>query len=97
MQVQRAAFSTRAGGVTSTLGSLARTTGSNIILLGQDIVGAGVGGGDSGSAVFRITGVNTVELSGILWGGSSGGTSFVYSPLANVQRGDSELGDLITH
>jgi hypothetical protein len=51
-----------------------------------------VGGGDSGSNVFRITSGNNVELVGILWGGNSSGTQFVFSPLQQVQR---ELGTLV--
>lgn len=69
---------------------------TNILQLCQDIVNAGVGGGDSGSSVFSITDSpqsNDVDLRGILWGSS--GTSFVYSPIANIQRSD-ELG-LITN
>jgi hypothetical protein len=68
-------------------------SGSRIVMLCQDFVSAGVGGGDSGSPVFRIVGNNTVQLSGTLWGGSSGGTSFVYSPMSNIER---ELGALAT-
>jgi hypothetical protein len=56
-------------------------------------VSAGVGGGDSGSPVFRIVSGDTVQLSGTLWGGSSAGTSFVYSPMSNIER---ELGALTT-
>lgn len=66
--------------------------GSNITMLCQDRVAAGVGSGDSGSPVFAITDTplaNDVELAGILWGGSTG--SFVYSPVANVEL---ELGAL---
>jgi hypothetical protein len=68
-------------------------SGSRFVMLCQDFVSAGVGGGDSGSPVFRIVGTNTVQLSGTLWGGSSGGTSFVYSPMTNIER---ELGALAT-
>jgi PKD repeat protein len=50
-----------------------------------------VGGGDSGSPVFRVTGTNTAELVGILWGGNSSGDMFVFSPLKNIQ---DELGSL---
>jgi hypothetical protein len=52
-----------------------------------------VGPGDSGSNVFSWGGGSTVSLRGILWGGNSAGTLFVYSPIANVERGD-ELGAL---
>jgi hypothetical protein len=48
-----------------------------------------VGGGDSGSPVFRITdGGTNVTLVGILWG-SSGDNMFVFSPVKNIQ---DELG-----
>lgn len=63
--------------------------GSNIVLLCQDFVNAGVGGGDSGSNVFRITGNNSVSVVGSLWGGNSAGTLFVYSPYSAVK---AELG-----
>jgi hypothetical protein len=56
-------------------------------------VSAGVGGGDSGSDVFGLTGGNTVRLLGILWGGNGAGTQFVYSPIGNVEQ---ELGPLTT-
>ena len=68
-------------------------SGSNIVLLCQDFVSAGVGGGDSGSDVFRIAGGNSVTLLGVLWGGNGAGTQFVYSPIANVE---AELGPLTT-
>ena len=70
-------------------------SGSNILLLCQDFVAAGVGGGDSGSPVFKIDEANpdNATLYGILWGGASDGTYFVYSPLDNVE---SELGTLTT-
>ncbi len=61
----------------------------------QDVVSAGVGAGDSGSAVFAITSGNDVQLRGILWGGNLDGTSFVYSPIANIERAD-ELGPIST-
>lgn len=67
--------------------------GTNIILLGQDIVGAASGGGDSGSPVFRINDDGTAELAGVLWGGATDGSNFVYSPMTNLEL---ELGDLIT-
>jgi len=71
-------------------------SGTNVVFLCQDFVKAKVAGGDSGSPVFRITNsplLNDVVLYGILWGGSSDGTSFVYSPITNIQRAD-ELGPL---
>jgi hypothetical protein len=66
-------------------------SGSNIVQLCQTFVSAGVGGGDSGSPVFR--GTEGVTLVGILWGGNSSGTQFVYSPMANIEQ---ELGALTT-
>jgi hypothetical protein len=70
-------------------------SGSNIQLLCQTLVQSGgatiVGGGDSGSPVFRQTGSNTAQLLGILWGGNSAGDLFVFSPLKSIQ---DELGDL---
>lgn len=67
---------------------------SNITLLCQTIVNAGVGGGDSGSPVFAWDGSSDVTLSGILWGGNSAGTLFVFSPLSAIEQ---ELGALTTH
>ncbi|MDO8727708.1 MAG: LamG-like jellyroll fold domain-containing protein, partial [Candidatus Methanoperedens sp.] len=67
---------------------------TRIVQLCQDFVSAGVDSGDSGSPVFNITNGNDVELRGILWG-SSGTTSFVYSPIANIERSD-ELGLIST-
>jgi hypothetical protein len=66
-------------------------SGSNIVQLCQTFVSAGVGAGDSGSDVFGITSGSSVKLLGILWGGNSGGTQFVYSPIANIE---AELGTL---
>jgi hypothetical protein len=83
-----------------TQGDVSRTcatvnvSGSRITLLCQTLVSGLtvlVGGGDSGSPVFRITGGDNVTLIGILWGGSSDGKLFVFSPLKNVQ---DELGPL---
>lgn len=48
-----------------------------------------VGGGDSGSPVFRVTSGSNVTLLGILWGGSSDNKLFVFSPLKSIQ---DELG-----
>lgn len=67
-------------------------SGSNIALICQNFVNAGVGGGDSGSDVFQQVG-GGVRLLGVLWGGNSAGTLFVYSPIANVEQ---ELGPLTT-
>jgi len=68
--------------------------GTRIVQLCQNFVSAGVGGGDSGSDVFQVVSSTNVKLAGVLWGGSSSGTQFVYSPFANVVR---ELGALTTH
>ena len=68
-------------------------SGTNIVQLCQTFVSAGVGGGDSGSDVFGLTGGSTVRLLGILWGGNGAGTQFVYSPITNVEQ---ELGPLTT-
>jgi len=72
-------------------------SGSNITQLCQTLVqnpqgAVVVGGGDSGSQVFRITSGSSVELVGILWGGSSDNKLFVFSPLRNIQQ---ELGTLV--
>lgn len=69
-------------------------SGSNIQQLCQTIVQKSgsviVGGGDSGSPVFTASN-DSATLIGILWGGSSAGDMFVFSPLKNVQ---DELGGL---
>jgi len=70
-------------------------SGTSIVLICQTFVSGGgviVGGGDSGSPVFRV-GNNSVTLLGVLWGGNQSGTQFVYSPMANIE---DELGDLDT-
>lgn len=62
-------------------------SGSNVTQLCQTWVNragvALVAGGDSGSPVFIGTG-SSVQLVGILWGGSGDGETFVFSPLANI-------------
>ena len=68
-------------------------SGSNIVQLCQTFVSAGVGGGDSGSDVFRVVSGSNVTLLGILWGGNGAGTQFVYSPMSGVE---SDLGPLTT-
>jgi hypothetical protein len=55
---------------------------------GGDVV---VGGGDSGSNVFRTLSGSNVQLVGILWGGNSSGTLFVFSPLKQIR---DELGNI---
>ena len=66
-------------------------SGSTVYLLCQTTVNAGVAGGDSGSGVFEITSGDNVKLVGILWGGASDNSYFVFSPLKQVQ---DELGPL---
>lgn len=78
------------GRVTNTCATV-NVFGSDITQLCQAIVSAGVGAGDSGSPVFA--GSTNVTLYGILWGGNLFGSSFVYSPLKNIQQ---ELGALAT-
>ena len=86
------------GVVTNTCADV-RPIGSRVIRLCQDIVSGGtaiVAGGDSGSPVFKLadnpdTAEVEVELYGVLWGGSSDGTTFVYSPLTNIEK---DLGTL---
>jgi hypothetical protein len=81
-----------AGSITNTCVNTG-VQGSRVVLFCQTFVSAGVGGGDSGSDVFQVTGTS-VKLAGVLWGGNSGGTQFVFSPFGNVV---SELGPLTTH
>lgn len=69
-------------------------SGTTIVQRCQTFVSARVGGGDSGSDVFQVTSSTNAKLAGILWGGNSAGTQFVFSPLANVTR---DLGALTTH
>jgi hypothetical protein len=69
-------------------------SGTTITQLCQDIVGAGSGGGDSGSPVFSASTSSSnvnATLYGILWGGDSAGTIFVMSAFENIT---SELGAL---
>lgn len=86
-----------------TQGAVTRTcvntnvSSSNITLLCQTFVenpggAVVVGGGDSGSNVFRITSGSNVELVGLLWGGNSSGTLFVFSPLKQVR---DEIGAFV--
>lgn len=61
----------------------------------QEVVTAGVGGGDSGAPVFTWPGVgNNITAAGLLWGQGSlvgGGTVFFYSRLGQIA---AELGAL---
>jgi secreted trypsin-like serine protease len=70
--------------------------GTNITYLCQALVEASAVNGDSGAPVFRITNspqTNDVALMGILWGGNTAGTIFVYSKMSQIQ---GELGTLNT-
>ena len=82
-----------AGSITNTCVNTG-VSGSSIVQLCQTFVSAGVGGGDSGSDVFQVISGTNVKLAGILWGGNSAGTQFVFSPFANVTQ---DLGTLVTH
>jgi len=87
------------GAVSSTCADVS-VSGTNITLLCQDFVNARSAGGDSGSPVFRITNSHSsgdVSLYGILWGGNSSGTQFVFSAIGafNVQR-SAEMGPVTT-
>ncbi len=79
------------GAVTNTCATV-NVSQSDIQLLCQTMVynrrAKIVGSGDSGSPVFKQSGGDNVQLIGILWGGS-GSSTFVFSPLKNVQQ---ELG-----
>jgi hypothetical protein len=84
------------GNVTNTCVNT-NVSGSRIQLLCQTFVqnpggAVVVGGGDSGSDVFRTTGSSTAEMVGILWGGNGSGTLFVFSPLKQVR---DELGAIV--
>ena len=68
-------------------------SGSNITLICQNFVKASVQAGDSGSPVFLGSGGGSVTLAGVLWGGNSSGTSFVFSPISGIEK---ELGSLTT-
>jgi hypothetical protein len=76
------------GNITATCAHT-NVSGSKVHLRCQTFVAAGVAGGDSGSPVFQITSGDNVKLAGILWGGASDGSMFVYSPISAIQ---TELG-----
>jgi hypothetical protein len=82
------------GNVTNTCATV-NVSGSDIQLLCQTLVQRRgrsiVGGGDSGSPVFRVLNGDNVQLVGVLWGGSMNGDLFVFSPLSGIQ---SELGSV---
>lgn len=83
------------GNVTQSCATV-NVSGSNIQLLCQTLVQRSgttiVGGGDSGSPVFVPSGSTGATLVGILWGGSTSGDLFVFSPLKNVI---DELGSMV--
>jgi hypothetical protein len=84
--------------VTATCANIG-VSGTNIVQRCQTLATSSgnviVKGGDSGSPVFTTSGGNTT-LVGVLWGGSTDGTLFVYSPIANIEM-SSELGQLTTY
>lgn len=67
-------------------------SGTDVTLICQDFVEAGVGAGDSGSTVFQQIGTtNTATLYGLMWGSSavtytdgSIATLFVFSDMENI-------------
>ena len=72
-----------------TEGEVARTcvhvlaAGTDIVMLCQDLVLAGVGAGDSGAPVFMQVGDSRDVIPyGVLWGGTTGG--FFFSSLFNI-------------
>ena len=74
---------------------MVNVSGTNITQLCQTLVTRPgevlVAGGDSGSPVFIGTG-GSVQLVGILWGGSGDGELFVFSPLKNIR---DEIGPIV--
>ena len=82
-----------------TQGAVSRTCvntgvqGSQILQLCQHWVASNnatiVGSGDSGSSVW--TGSGSATIVGLLWGGSSDGRTFIFSPIGQVEQ---ELGTL---
>lgn len=100
-------FANKVGRTTGWTGGEITGTCVNVIAIGgvflrrcQAEVAGGVDSGDSGSPVFlsrsrrnRVRG-DKVVLNGILWGGNTEGTEFIYSPTFNIER---ELGKLQTH
>jgi len=81
------------GKVTATCATV-NVSGTSITQICQTIVNAKVGAGDSGADVFKVTSGTNVKLDGVLWGGSTNGMTFVFSPFANIT---GELGALTTH
>jgi hypothetical protein len=80
-------------GTCQTGGVYDSNSGKTYYLVCYHTANAGVGGGDSGSAVFYYDAVNgTATMTGQLFG-SSGSTTFLFSPLNNMQ---SEFGNIVT-
>jgi hypothetical protein len=76
----------------------ANVANTNITLLCQSrtqigVIPGAVGPGDSGSPVFYWSSGSNVALVGLLWGGNSLGTYFVFSPMSGIEH---ELGALKT-
>ncbi len=72
----------------------ANVGGTTYSVFCQNLVQAGVGGGDSGSPVFSYSTGTAITLLGVLWGGGTddqGHLIFAYSPLSAIQ---GELGTL---
>ena len=72
------------------------SSGSDRVLLCQDLVLAGAGEGDSGSPVFERLGPSEVALTGIMWGfgtGAFGEPLYVFSAFENITL---ELGVMTT-
>ena len=72
------------------------SSGTDRVLLCQDIVLAGAGAGDSGSPVFERVGPSEVALTGIMWGfgtGAFGEPLYAFSAFENISL---ELGALTT-
>lgn len=82
-------------GTVTAVGANVAVSGSKFVLLDQTIVentkAVIVQGGDSGSNVWVQNPSGAVDLVGILWGGNTSGTLFVFSPFVNIER---ELGPL---
>lgn len=79
----------RVGNVTQTCVNI-NQSGTPIVLLCQDIVGASSAGGDSGSPVLVDVGGGSAHAAGILWGGNS--TNYVFSAIANIEADLGPLG-----
>src|SRR5262249_8412103 len=66
---------------------------SGMTILCQTLVSAVDDHGDSGSPVFEFNpATGAAEFEGILWGGNSTHTTFVFSPVSGIQK---ELGSFV--